>query len=142
MTINELIKLCDFSSVKERLCFYYGEKDLDKYEKLYNDLKIMAPSANNKEKMCIFITAFYEIEGGDEDAVVENYDENDRELYFDVSAYDEEDNEGIIYSIAATRYADFLLYTVDKKTLNKMSPESILAHSLYEITAYGFEDNV
>lgn len=58
----------------------------------------------------------------------------------DVSAY--ELSSKTIYSIASSPYADFLNYTIDEETLRRYSFPTILAHCFYEITSYGFEDNV
>jgi len=68
------------------------------------------------------------------------FDENDSTIDFDVSAY--ELSSKTIYSIASSPYADFLNYTIDEETLRRYSFPTILAHCFYEITSYGFEDNV
>jgi len=87
----------------------------------------------------MFITAYIQNEN-DDIRKLEIFDENDSTIDFDVSAY--ELSSKTIYSIASSPYADFLNYTIDEETLRRYSFPTILAHCFYEITSYGFEDNV
>lgn len=71
---------------------------------------------------------------------MEDFHEDDATLYYDVSGFVE--GKAMLYSIASSPYEDFLSYSIDKRTAEKFSPETILAHALYEVTAFGFEKNI
>lgn len=136
MIINDLLRLCNINDVLVKISLHYGSTELKKYEKLYNDLLSKKP-IECEEKTFIHINAYYE--GDEEDTLLKIFDENDASMVFDVSAFVEDDN--MIYSISSSSYAEFLGYSVDDETLNNYSKENILAHCLYEITAYTFDDN-
>ncbi len=138
MRIIDLIKICTYESIETKIILHYGTKDLACYKKLYNKLKLMKINTVPKEDLYIYITAFKET--NDEDIKVLVFNEDDTSLYFDVSAFDMTNND--VYSISASCYSNFLHYNIDEKTLHNFKPESILAHCLWEITYYEFEDNV
>lgn len=138
MTIADLMKNCTFERVNKKILLHYGNKDNEKFQQLFKDLKKKSTSTIQSNPLTIFIKVFLETE---EDSIyVAEFDEDDATLYYDVCGYI--DGEEMIYSIALSDYGEFLTYEVDKTTLEKFSTESILAHCLYEITAYGFEKNV
>lgn len=136
--IADLVLRVSFSDVCEKLRLHYGEKGLPQYEELYFMLGQKAVSFAHSDNFTIYINAFRV--GNVDDELLDDFDENDPSLDFDVSAYVE--NDETVYSIAGHSYDEFLGCMVDQDTLKKFSPENILAHCLYEITFYGFEDNV
>lgn len=138
MTIAEILMKCGFEKIKEKLILHYGENDINKYEQLYKTLLQKIKSDLEKSDFYIYITAYYETEY--DSIKIENFSENDAKLNFDISGYESGNN--IIYSISSAEYDEFLTYNIDQYTLKKFSYETILAHCFYEITAYGFEDNI
>lgn len=133
MKIYELLKRTRPEEVISKIKLYYVDKDIELYKELYNKLLNMESNIN-AQNLYIFITSYIE----DKDSRV--FGGNDLTIDFDVSAY--ELSSDSIYSIAASPYADFLNYTIDDNTLRNFTFSEILAHCFYEITAYGFEDNV
>ncbi len=137
MIIAELIKNCSFEQVNQKILLHYGDKDNQKFRQLFGELKKMSSLPIKRENLTIFIKVSLET---DEDSIpVKDFNEDDVGLYFDVCGYI--DGEEMIYSIAASPYEEFLGYAVNDNTMRKFSPETILAHAIYEITAYGFEKN-
>ena len=139
MRIMDILKNCPYEKFESKIKLHYGISELDKCRKLYYELKNMTITKKLLKDLYVYITAYKEIEDY-EDIKVDNFDENDTTLYFDVSGY--EISGDIIYSISASCYSDFLQYKIDKKTLEIFSPETILAHCFWEITSYGYEDNI
>lgn len=138
MSIYDILKKTNPEDVISKIKLHYGNKNIDLYKNLFYDLLNMNPTCNG-QKLCVFITAY---KSSENDAIrkLEIFDENDLTIEFDVSAYELSSNT--IYSIASSPYADFLNYTVDEKTLRNYSFPTLLAHCFYEITSYGFEDNI
>lgn len=137
MTIADLIRTCDFDLVQKKITLHYGDKDIEKFRKLYIELK-KCSSPQKAETLTIIIEAWRDTE---EDSLhVEDFHEDDATLYYDVSGLVE--GEKMLYSIASSPYEDFLSYSIDERTAEKFSPETILAHALYEVTAFGFEKNI
>ena len=137
MRIYEILKKTSPEDVISKIKLHYGDKYIDRYKNLFYDLLNMNPTCNG-QKLCILIT--YILNENDDIRKLEIFDENDSTIDFDVSAY--ELSSKTIYSIASSPYADFLNYTIDEETLRRYSFPTILAHCFYEITSYGFEDNV
>lgn len=139
MYIKDLFNLCTCDEVIDIIEMHYKTDRKNDFRNLF--MKIKHISGDNKlhGDFCIYIAACKEVS---EDEFVEQnvFDENDTSLYFDVSAYASTDD--IIYSIAATTYSEFIWHTIDEKTLKNFSPKTILAHCLWEITSYGFKDNI
>lgn len=138
MTIADLIRTCDFDLVQKKITLHYGDKDIEKFRKLYTELKLKCSSPQKAETLTIIIEAWRETE--DDSVYVEDFHEDDATLYYDVSVFVE--GEEMLYSIASSPYEDFLSYSIDKRTAEKFSPETIPAHALYEVTAFGFEKNI
>lgn len=131
-----MIKNCPYEKVEQKIRLHYGDEQLDQYRDLYNNLinmKLSPPAHGNLE---VYIIAYRE--GKEEDIRVDEFDDDDTSLYFDVSGFSIE--EKLVYSIEAASYSDFLQYSIDTKTLEHYKPENILAHCLHEITYWGFED--
>lgn len=129
MQMIDLIKMCPYQTVEKELESHYENygREKRKMRRLYSKLSKMAIKNVIDEKCYVCVTA-----GRDE------FDETDETIYYDVSAY-EEGNE-MLYSIASSPFEDFLQYLIDEDTLEKFAPESILAHALWELTAYSFKD--
>lgn len=135
MNIKNLVDTTDIQAVMDMIRLHYGDKDIVLFEQLYADLKAMEPN-ENPDHVTVFIVAVRP--GEEEDECLDIFNELDPSIDFDVSAIQAGDD--IIYSIASSSYRDYLGYFVDAKTLNTMSAASILAHSLWEITSYSFDD--
>ena len=87
----------------------------------------------------IYVNAFLCSENDEnEETRLTVFDEYDPNLYFDVSAFYE--NDEYAYSITATPYKELLGYEISNETRSLFSDASILAHVLWEATAYSFED--
>lgn len=135
--IIDLILNTPYESVEEKIKLHYGDRFLFEFRDLYHKLLNLKSGYENTENLRIHITAFSEKD--DEDIMMKEFDEDDASLYYDVSAYEGSDNT--VYSIASSSYSDFIQYYVDSETVERFSAASILAHCLWEITSYGFEDN-
>ncbi len=138
MTIANLIRNCSFEQVNEKILLHYGNKDNEKFRQLFNQLKKKSALPIKADSLTILIKVYHETE--DDSIYVAEFDEDDVTLYYDVSGFMED--EEMLYSIASSGYDEFLTYEVAEETLKNFSPESIIAHCLYEITAYGFEKPV
>lgn len=129
MQMIDLIKICPYQAVEKELESHYEDygKEKRKMRRLYSKLSKMVIKNVIDEECYVYVTA-----GRDE------FDETDETIYYDVSAYEKGDD--MIYSIASSPFEDFLQYLVDEDTLEQFTPESILAHTLWELTAYSFKD--
>lgn len=132
--IKDLIDKYPYEKVEEKIKLHYDSRNLDKFKKLYSDLQKL--ETDDVRDFYICITAFRKTE--DDPEPVEDFDENDNSLYFDVSGYNL--TEPYAYSIIGTKFAEFLKCRIDNETLRKYSGENILAHCLWEITFFGFDD--
>lgn len=142
MTILDLIRKCPFSDVEKKLKYHYDDYDevkAEKFRKLYSDLsnKTIKNIIDGEWYLCITARIMQDDENGIDPAVQE-FDENDKELYFDVSAYQKGDD--LLYSIVSTLHEDFLQFIIDEDTLKKYTPATLLAHALWELTWFGYED--
>jgi len=138
MKVMDILKECKYDSIEKKIKLHYGEKELKEYKNLYEELINKISNTTSDSIMYIYITVYSK--SNDNSTPIESFSEDDETLDFDVSAYESDDDT--VYSIAASSYSDFLQYNIDPKTLIKFSYESIMAHCFYEITAYGFEDNI
>lgn len=138
MTILDLIRKCSYQDVENKIKIHYNYKksEMKKMRRLYLDLSNMPIRNILDEEWYLCIVAF-RVEDED-DYAVDVFDEDDKDLYFDVSAYHK--GEEMLYSIAASLHEEFLQYIIAENTLKKYTPETILAHALWELTAYGYED--
>lgn len=135
--VSDLLSVTSYESVEEKIKLHYGDKFLCEFRDLYRKLREMDPDLKAENDLYIYIRTFSENDG--EYIPEYTFDENDASLEYDVCAY--EKGGDTVYSIAASSYSDFIRYYVDNETLDKFCAASILAHCLWEITAYGFEDN-
>ena len=135
MIIYDLIIAVPLSDVLEKVSHFYGDEHINDISNLFVKLK------NSKPKKCkniltIEINAFKEV--NDKFIYVDNFDENDDNMIFDVSAYSTTDNE--IYSIESADKIDFLSYIISSETQRKYSKTSILAHCLWDITSFLYNE--
>lgn len=137
MTVSNLLKLCSYEDIEKKLTLHYNDVNTEEFRKLYLYLSEMTINNPMEEDFYICITA-HKILDDENTLVVDLFDENDKEIYFDVSGY--EIGNDILFSISSMSYREFLQSYIDKNTFKKFSPESILTHTLWEITSYGFED--
>ena len=139
MTILNLFNLCSYQDVERELLTHYSDVDTDNFRRLYLNLNKMKIKKVIDKELYICITV-RRIQDDGLDLVLDEFDEFDKDIYFDVSGF--EKGNDILYSISSLSYEEFLQYKIDEKTLERFSPEAILAHTLWEITSFGFEDNV
>lgn len=135
MNIRELLQTTKDREILDAIRMHYGDEDSIQYKKLIDRLRRMK-FEKSKENLTVFIKVYKEIEN-EEIFSAEGVDQPDSELIFDVSAYDGKD---IVYSIASISFNDFLNLYVDSETMDRLPSSHILAHCLYEITSYSFED--
>ena len=133
--IADLLQRCEFEDVERKLRLHYGARELDKYRTLYESLCGTTPIPS-EEDLFLYISVFMEDE--EEDVRVDEFDEDDNELMFDVSAFSPV--EETVYSIASASWGEFVQLGISPVTLQRFSAESILAHCLYELSCYGFEN--
>ncbi len=130
MTIKDIILRTDFEAVAHEVKIHYGNEHIQKLNEVYIKLKKI-PCKKNTGNMVIFIRALKENDRGDEDEVIQDFDNNDNSLMFDVCG---EDNQyDGLYSIASADYEELLGYYIDSSTLVKFSNPQIVAHVIWEI---------
>ena len=140
VTLKHLIAETDYCKVWECLKRHYKdmkESSIENFKMLYERFATLTP-AENKKNMFIYINVFKD-DGNDDYICPESFDENDTELYFDVCG---KDNEWCGYSLVANSFEEWLGFYVDDKTLVKLSYQSIIAHCLWEMTFFGFEQKL
>lgn len=119
------------NDVLEKVSHFYGNKHTKEIGNLYTELKTLKPQKCSNI-LTIEINAYKEV--NDQFIYVENFDENDDNLIFDVSAYSTADTE--TYSIETADKIDFLSYIISSETQRKYSKALILAHCLWDITSF------
>jgi len=144
VTLKQLIMDTDFNQVWECIARHYeirAEVTIDnykgKYKDLYEKLATLKPTDNSKN-MYIYINVFKD-DGNDDYYCPDSFDENDKELYFDVSG---KDDEWCGYSIVNCGFERWLGFYIDEDTLAKLSHPNIIAHCLVEMTFFGFEQKL
>ena len=132
---NDLIIMVSLNDVLEKVSHFYGNEHTDDIGNLYIELRNLKPQ-KCKNILTIEINAFKEV--NDQFVYVDNFDENDDNLIFDVVAYSANDTE--IYSIESADKIDFLSYIISFDTQRKYSKASILAHCLWDITSFSYNE--
>lgn len=125
------------SECRKKLIYYYDKVKTGKFRKLYSNLRNMEIKNVIDGEWYLRIAAC-KVEENGTDYVIDVFDENDKDLYFGVSVYQKGDD--MLYSIVLSPHEEFLQYLIDERTLKKYTPEAILAHALWELTWYGYED--
>jgi hypothetical protein len=137
MKVYELLKKSSKSKILGLISYHYGNKEYEDFVKLLDVLENFRLKPTEESDFTIFIR----ISDLYSDELLElnrKTNEYDSKIYYDVSAL--KNGSGEVYSISATGYNSFLQSEVERETLENISYESIMAHLLYEITSYGFED--
>jgi hypothetical protein len=137
MKVYELLKKSSKSKILGLISYHYGNKEYEDFVKLIDVLGNFELKPTEESDFTVYIR----ISDMDTDDILElngKTNEYDSKIYYDVSALKNGSDE--VYSISADGYNSFLQYEVEAKTLENLSYESIMAHLLYEITSYGFED--
>ena len=135
MIIYDLIQRASTDAVLNSIKFYYGNKHTNEIKSFLIDLKNMRLQ-ECQLVLTITINAYREVD--DEIEYLENFDENNPTLIYDVTAYD--NNSDKPYSIEASKPEDFLNYRISKETEKKYSEATILAHCLWDVTAFLFNE--
>lgn len=138
MNVKQLIMNTSFDDVMKVISIHYGSEEKVQQRELYEKLKIME-AAPNIWHFTIFVNAFLCSDNDENEEIrLTVFDEYDSNLYFDVSAFEE--NDEYAYSITATPYKELLGYEISDETISLFSDTSILAHVLWEATAYSYKD--
>lgn len=135
MIIYDLIMTVTLNGVLEKVSHFYGSEHTKEIGDLYIELKNLKPQKCNNI-LTIEINSFKEV--NNQFIYVDNFDENDDNLIFDVVAYSASDTE--IYSIESADKTDFLSYMISSETQRKYSKASILAHCLWDITSFLYNE--
>lgn len=137
MTISDLVNQCSYQDVERELSLYYDNIDTESFQRLYWELRDKKIKHPINTEWHLYITARRMQDDG-VDPVVDSFDENDKDIYFDVSIFKK--GSDLLYSICSSSFEDFLQYVIDENVFEKFTSESILAHALWELTSYSFED--
>lgn len=138
MNLKHLVMNTSFDDVMKVISIHYDSEEKEQQRELYEELKIMEATPNIGH-FTIYVNAFLCSENDEnEETRLTVFDEYDSNLYFDVSAFEE--NDEYAYSIAATPYKELLGYEISDETRRLFSDASILAHILWEATAYSYEE--
>jgi hypothetical protein len=129
ITIKDIILKTEFGDVACEIKIHYGSDHMQELHHVFNKLQSLECKSNTNN-MVIFIRALKENADG-EDIIIQDYDNNDTTLMFDVCG---EDNKyDGLYSIASSDYEELLGYHVDQSTIEKFTYTQIIAHILWEI---------
>ena len=134
MRVYDLIQKVSCDDVIRKVELFYGSEYVEKIECLLIQLSEMEPHEDSKV-LTIFIDAY--VESDDEIEPVNEFDENDENVIYDIIAYSDTDEEP--YSIEAVEKEDFLNYNISDETLSRFSNASILAHCLWDASAFSFD---
>lgn len=138
MNVKQLIMNTSFDDVMKVISIHCGSEEKVQQRELYEKLKIME-AAPNIGHFTIYVNAFLCSDNDENEEIrLTVFDEYDSNLYFDVSAFEE--NDEYAYSITATPYKELLGYEISDETISLFSDASILAHVLWESTAYSYKD--
>ncbi|MFF2448332.1 DUF6557 family protein [Neobacillus sp. NPDC058068] len=141
-TLKDLVSTTPFDKVWEKIILHYSDRMEREIKDIQNDFRVLYEKLHNVElkdnhsNMVIYINAF-ETDENDESVFQSSFDENNQNLYFDVSG---RDDEHIGYSLVGNNFNEWLNFYIDSDTLNSMSFESILAHCLWEMTYFGYDN--
>ncbi|MEN6314094.1 MAG: DUF6557 family protein [Clostridiaceae bacterium] len=130
ITVKDIIQHIDFDTVEKEIKIHHGDDHLEELNHLYLKLCNM-PCKKNENNMVIFIRVLKENEQGDEDITIQDFDNNDSTLMFDVCGKD--DLYDGLYSIASAKYDELLGFYIESSTIERFSYSQILAHILWEI---------
>lgn len=135
MIIYDLIQRASIDDVINSIIFYYGNKHTNEIRDFFITLKDMKLQLC-KQVLTITINAYKEVD--DEVEYLDSFNENDSDIIYDVTAY--ADNSDEPYSIEASKPEDFLNYKISIETEKNYSETAILAHCLWDVTAFLFNE--
>jgi hypothetical protein len=126
MLFKDIVKACNFKSVKEALLRLYPDqkKNIKGYKYVFQTLRFMRPRYN-KDVMVIDIR---KVGRG-------------KNAYFSVSGVCIEKGIKQSYGIEYMPWSEWLVCEVDKQIFKKMLNDEIVAHCLWEMTFMGFTQN-
>lgn len=134
MRIYDLIQKVSYDDVICKVKLFYGSECLEIIKYLLIQLTRMKPQ-DTSQVLTIFINAY--VETDDEIEPVDEFDENDKNIIYDIIAYSDTDEEP--YSIEAVEKELFLNFRISDETLSRFSDASILAHCLWDVSAFSFD---
>ena len=134
MIIYDLIQRASIDDVLKSINFYYGTKHTSEIKDFLINLKDMKLQVCT-QVLTITINAYKEVD--DEIEYLDTFNENDSDIIYDVTAYSDDSDEP--YSIEASKPEDFLNYKISTETEKKYSETAILAHCLWDVTAFLFD---
>jgi len=134
ITVKQALACADTDEICRNLIFCYKTSHISDFYKLIHRLKELEPEVNESE-FRIYIKVLKEV--GDDYEFAGSFDEKDTTLYYDVCGADSDHD---CYSIAGSRHAVFLGYYIEDTTWADFTPAMLLAHCLWEITFFGFDD--
>lgn len=128
MTLKQLISKHHWVSVSLILKELYPEQqaDLDGYEKVFNQLSCMNSETS---ELCIQVTNVVDDFDGEEYVSVSGIYENPQS-----------EEEEISYAIEFVSWKEWLGMKISKDSLNTFSELEIIAHALFEMTFFGFDE--
>lgn len=135
MIIYDLIQRTSIDDVINLIKFYYGTKHINEIKDFFITIKNMELQ-ECRLVLTITINAYKEID--DEIEYQDVFNENDPDIIYDVIAYADDSDEP--YSIEASEPEEFLNYKISIETEKKYSETAILAHCLWDVTAFLFNE--
>ncbi len=122
MKFGEIIKSNNWLSVEIVLLKLYPDekKNISGYEEVYNKLRVLQPKETD---FSILLSKELDLEN---------------ESYIHVCGYQNDVNNS--YAIEFTPWEEWLGMEIDKNTLESLNEFEIIAHCLYEMTFYGFDE--
>lgn len=140
VTLKQLIEITEFDKVWDVILKHYViglnylKYSKDSYAIFYKSLIALSADVN-KDNMVIYIKILKE-DSNDDYYFPENYDENDRDLFFDVCG---KDNNWDCYALEGSRFEEWLGYYIDEDTLSKLTIPSIIGHCIMEMSYFGLD---
>ncbi|WP_027624528.1 DUF6557 family protein [Clostridium lundense] len=137
ITLKDIINQTEFDDVWKFMVKLNKIKNINlynNYKNFYKKLLKITPS-KNITNMFIYITAFKEDEDGDT-YCISNFDEEDNTLFYEVTG---EDNECSLYALDACSFESWLGFYIGEETFGRFTKPNIIAHCIWEMTFFGFE---
>lgn len=135
LNVKQLLAEVTSEEVCEMINFHYEGIQINDFILLIERLKHLEPKQNEND-FYLYIKILKE--QGDDLFFVDEFDEHDKSVYYDVCGADDAHD---CYTIVGTGHAEFLGYYVDEMTIKRLSPVAIIAHLLWEVTFLGFKDS-
>lgn len=127
-TLKDLLSLTTWSEVKEAMLGLYPDEDedLDKYEEIFLTLVLSQPEENT-EQMSVRVKYCKE---PCECCGAEDYWE----------VFGIKPNDSDTYALEFASYESWLGFYADQESLNNMTIAEFIAHCMYEITFFSFDE--